>query len=178
MVLGPQNGFSILLFIVPLYVANASAMLIGKFFPSKPVDNGWKWLDRRPILGRGKTWSGGIGGIVCGSLAGILLYTAWNIPAFETLLGVPYPNAAVIISVGAIFGDMAGSFLKRRINLKPGHPSPVLDQLDFVVGGYVFLAYWYHPPFEELLVVALLTVVVHVASNFIAYKMGIKKVPW
>ena len=35
---------------------------------------------------------------------------------------------------GTVFGDLCGSFAKRRFNVERGKPFPVLDQLDYVLG--------------------------------------------
>ena len=41
--------------ILPAYVANASAVLVGG---GTPVDSGKNWKDGKRILGDGKTWRG------------------------------------------------------------------------------------------------------------------------
>jgi len=42
--------------------------------------------------------------------------------------------SGVLLSIGALVGDAAGSFIKRRLNISPGKHCMLLDQVDFVVG--------------------------------------------
>ncbi|GAH22107.1 unnamed protein product, partial [marine sediment metagenome] len=37
----------------------------------------------------------------------------------------------ILASYGAVIGDLAGSFLKRRFDIKSGAPFWIVDQLDF-----------------------------------------------
>lgn len=168
----------ILFLLIPLYVANGGAMLAGILFPTPPIDGGKKLPDGQFILGKGKTWSGTIGGIILGTLMGLLIQLLIQ-PTFEmTGTALFYPLFAFLIATGAIVGDMVGSFIKRRLLLASGSASPILDQLDFVVGAYLLTYAFYHPPALEVLVVCAFTIVSHTLSNYLAFKIGFKKVPW
>lgn len=63
-------------------------------------------------------------------------------------------------------------------------PLPGVDQLDFVAGslGLVFLlAYpWASKVFTPavLAVILVITPVLHLGTNFIGFKMGLKEEPW
>jgi len=83
-----------------------------------------------------------------------------------------------LLSIGAIFGDIAESFLKRRIGRESGSSLPLLDQLDFVIGGIVFTLALYVPGAIEIAAILLITLIIHVALNGAAYVIGVKKVPW
>jgi CDP-2,3-bis-(O-geranylgeranyl)-sn-glycerol synthase len=84
------------------------------------------------------------------------------------------------LSLGALLGDLAGAFVKRRLGIAPGGLLPVIDQVDFVVGAVLFslpvatsILSW------ELIVAALLiTPPLHLLTNFAAYKLGLKNNPW
>jgi len=80
-------------------------------------------------------------------------------------------------AVGMLAGTHLSSFFKRRVWLKEGSSAPVLDQLDFFVGGVIGLALsgFY---LADLPAMAILTFAVHLASNMIAYKTGLKDVWW
>ena len=56
--------------ILPAYVANASALLIGG---GTPIDFGKKWKDGRRIFGDGKTWRGLISGAFLGMTGGFAI---------------------------------------------------------------------------------------------------------
>ncbi|MFC6765980.1 CDP-archaeol synthase, partial [Natrinema soli] len=61
---------------------------------------------------------------------------------------------------------------------------PGLDQLDFVVVSLPLVALldfeWFQSWFtlEVILVVVVLTPVLHVTTNMIAYELGLKNEPW
>ena len=69
-------------------------------------------------------------------------------------------------------------FFKRRNKINQGEEVLFLDQLDFVIGGMIFGSLIYAPEFYEIIFVGAITLIVHKASNFIAYKIKLKKVPW
>jgi len=167
---------------LPAYVPNNVAVVVGG---GPPIDGGRTWGGRR-LLGDGKTWRGTAGGW----LAGVLLALALNRlePAASAALGVAlptFPLAAVLaLPVGAMLGDIAASFLKRRTGRERGAPFPGVDQLDFVVGALLvtFLAApgWFLTVFSLPVVAAVvvLTPVLHVGTNGIAYLLGLKDEPW
>jgi len=49
-----------------------------------------------------------------------------------------YISVGVILGFGALFGDLAKSFVKRRLNRKDGARFVPWDQLDYVLGIVVF----------------------------------------
>ncbi len=53
--------------VLPAYIANASALLVGG---GTPIDFGKNWKDGKRILGDGKTWRGLITGAVVGMIGG------------------------------------------------------------------------------------------------------------
>ncbi|MFW5929801.1 MAG: CDP-archaeol synthase, partial [Halobacteriota archaeon] len=84
----------------------------------------------------------------------------------------------------AILGDMGASFVKRRTGRERGRPMPPLDQLDFVVGAFAVTLPLAHDWFVEqftldvVLVVVVITPLLHVSTNFIAYQLGLKDEPY
>lgn len=157
-----------LILLLPAMVANATPVVVkGR----KPIDGGRLFIDGRRLLGDGKTWEGAAGGLAAGVLVALIL--DFIMPSKGLLV---LGSAAAL---GAIIGDIAGSFVKRRIGLERGAPAPLLDQLDFYVGALVMTALlgvrW------DLVVVVeagLTVALLHVASNIVAYLAGLKKVPW
>ncbi len=92
--------------------------------------------------------------------------------------------AAVALPLGAMVGDIGASFLKRRTGRERGAPFPGVDQLDFVVGalllGAVAAPGWFADTFTlpVLAVVVVVTPLLHVGTNGIAYVLGLKDEPW
>jgi CDP-2,3-bis-(O-geranylgeranyl)-sn-glycerol synthase len=115
-------------------------------------------------------------GILLGTFSGLLL---WNFfPAQALSLSADYPSYAFVLAFGAIAGDMAGSFLKRRISIERGKQAPLLDQLDFVIGGLVLGLFYFQPDVVQVLVLMLITPLIHNLSNRVAFILKLKNVPW
>lgn len=170
----PALMLYVILTAIPLYVANAAAMIFGG---KTPMDFGVIWKgDGLPLLGKGKTWKGSGMGILLGTFAGLL---AWYLFREWTRELTPnYLEYAFLLSVGAILGDMVGSFAKRRMRMERGKPAPLLDQLDFVVGGLVLGLPFVAPELIQVLVLVLITPIVHLLANRVAFVLKLKSVPW
>ncbi|WP_436929442.1 CDP-2,3-bis-(O-geranylgeranyl)-sn-glycerol synthase [Halosimplex halobium] len=167
---------------LPAYVPNNAAVLAGG---GRPIDGGRTWGGRR-VLGDGKTWRG----TAAGTAAGVALALALNAGsgAIADLLGVPaveFPLAAAVgLALGAMVGDIGASFIKRRSGRERGAPFPGVDQLDFVVGALALAAVldfgWVTATFTPpvLVTVLVVTPLLHVVTNGIAYLIGAKDEPW
>ena len=167
---------------LPAYVPNNVAVLAGG---GRPIDGGHRWNDRR-VLGDGKTWRG----TAFGTLAGVALALALNGVASTVSdgLGVGLPTfplaAMVALAFGAMLGDILASFLKRRTGRERGAAFPLVDQLDFVVVALALTALaaptWFTDIFTLDVVVAVLVItpLLHVLTNGIAYGLGLKNEPW
>ena len=126
--------------IFPAYVANGSAVLVGG---GTPVDFGKNWKDGKRILGDGKTWRGLFVGTFVGMTCGFGLSVAakyleiYGYLGLNDFLGFPL-MIPIIFSVcfGALFGDMAESFFKRRVGKKRGEDWIPFDQIDFLLGVF------------------------------------------
>jgi len=130
--------------IIPAYVANASAVLVGG---GTPIDFGKNWRDGKRILGDGKTWRGLISGTFIGMTAGFGLvvaasyiesseYSFLHLTNFE---GFPLMFPIIFsICFGALLGDIIESFFKRRIGKDRGDDWVPFDQIDFILGVLFF----------------------------------------
>ena len=179
---------------LPAYFANSSAVIFGG---GTPIDFGRNMPDGRRILGDGKTFKGLIGATCLGTAVGLVQSIGGT--SFSSILATlpiisiqfsayVFPQmsivAAFVLAAGTLFGDMAASFLKRRINIERGAQFPVIDQLDFVAGAwlfaYVFAHDWFIANFSLAVMAAviIITPLLHIATNILAYKLGLKDVPW
>ena len=167
---------------LPAYVPNNVAVLAGG---GKPIDGG-RTLGGRRILGDGKTWRGTAVGTAAGT--GLALGLTVVAPTASDLLGHALPAfpvlAGVGLALGAMLGDIGASFLKRRTGRERGAAFPGLDQLDFVVGALVcafaLATEWTATTFTApiLVVVLVVTPLLHVLTNVLAYALGLKDEPW
>ena len=162
--------------ILPAYVANPVPVVAGG---KAPVDFGKNFFDGRPILGPGKTWKGSAAGITAGTL----------VACIQILIGEHYGLSShgfvemsvtlgLLLSTGAIVGDLVESFFKRRIGFKRGQNLFLADQLDFLIGAILFASLEITISIPVLIVLFVLTPVIHRLTNIFAYKRGLKSVPW
>lgn len=84
----------------------------------------------------------------------------------------------ILIVIGALLGDLIGSFVKRRLSLDRGAQFPVVDQLGFVVVALFLAALIHIPSLGAIIFVLASTLFVHLFGNYIGYKIKLKKVPW
>jgi CDP-2,3-bis-(O-geranylgeranyl)-sn-glycerol synthase len=90
---------------------------------------------------------------------------------------------SVLSPLGALFGDLAGAFLKRRLGIAPGDLLPIIDQVDFVIGAILFSLPFFSLPltityWELAVAVIIITPPIHLLTNFLAYKLKLKENPW
>jgi CDP-2,3-bis-(O-geranylgeranyl)-sn-glycerol synthase len=163
-------------FIFPAYCANGTPVLAGG---GTKMDFGRNFVDGKRIFGNNKTFRGFFFGWGVGFGVGLVEGLVFGFESFPVLF-------ALLIPLGALLGDLTGAFIKRRIGIAPGGLLPIVDQVDFVVGAVVFslpLAFtgWQLgvTTFWQVAVTALLiTPPIHLFTNFLAYKMNLKKNPW
>jgi len=175
--------------VLPAYIANASALLVGG---GTPIDFGKNWRDGKRILGDGKTWRGFVTGAFVGMTCGFGLSVVAkyaNISGFDFLglsdfTGFPLMIPIIFsICFGALLGDIIKSFLKRRVGKARGENWIPFDQLDFIVGA-LFLSFvmawflqildvisynWFFENFTiwHVLTLFIITPFFHIFANFV-----------
>lgn len=148
-------------FFLAAYLANAAPVIFGG---GEPLDGGRVFLDHKPIFGSHKTVRGTISGIIVGSLTGLIQ---------------GHPLRGFLLSIGAVGGDLLTSFIKRRIDLKPGASFPIFDQLVFIIGAIALVSLVPPPPSRNMIIIIVIaTLPIHFLSNFFAFLLKMKKKPW
>ena len=163
-----EIGFLIieaLKFIFPAYCANGAPVLAGG---GLPMDFGKNFLDGKRILGKNKTFRGFFFGLLIGGLVGLVEVGLFGYPVLFSFVS----------PLGALIGDLAGAFLKRRLNISPGGLLPVIDQIDFVVGAVVFSLPLSIVSWQLAVVVLMITPPIHLFTNYLAYRLKLKSNPW
>ncbi|MCM8831424.1 MAG: CDP-2,3-bis-(O-geranylgeranyl)-sn-glycerol synthase [Candidatus Omnitrophica bacterium] len=169
----------LIFFILPAYVANSSPLILGGRFP---IDFNKNFFDKRPIFGKGKTYLGLVGGFFAGMLTSILeakifINTEFDIFASNIFI---YLEVGFLLSSGTLFGDLLGSFIKRRLGIKRGKPF-LLDQISFIIIALVFIyiaGFRYIFKIENILFLFIFTYIIHRIANHIAFILKLKNVPW
>lgn len=180
-------------FILPSYIANASAKLVGG---GTPLDFGKNWKDGKRILGDGKTIRGLLFGAFIGMIAGFTLvvaakYITYSDYAFLKLSdfeGFPLMIPIIFsLCFGALVGDTVESFFKRRIGKNRGEDWFFFDQIDFIAGALFFnfvfgillqltgalKVNWFLENFSlwHILFLFIITPFIHLTANFLHGKM-------
>lgn len=156
-------------FMAPAYCANMAP-------PFTRMWRGWN----RPIHER---WFGAhktVVGFGIGVIAGVLATAAQvSIGArfllFDPRYWIPFGLA---FGFGAMAGDTAKSFIKRRLRIAPGASWVPFDQLDFAIGTLLLVAPAVDLSVGDVLTILLMTFVGDIAVNRLAFRLGIKKYPW
>jgi CDP-2,3-bis-(O-geranylgeranyl)-sn-glycerol synthase len=169
-----------LLILFPAYAANGFPPLARG---SLPVDFNKKWSDGSRILGDGKTIEGLSIGVIAGTFVGVIESIVQpQINSYAETFGAQLPmmsfSIALLISLGTLFGDMGGSFIKRRLNLKRGKEVMFLDQWNFIIGSLLFIFLLTPITIWMVIIMLSITFVVHRVANIGGYALKVKKVPW
>ena len=160
--------FAALKFIFPAYCANATPVLAGG---GTKMDFGRSFYDGKRIFGNNKTFRGFFFGWAVGIGVGLAEGLVLGFQNYSVLF-------SVLIPLGALLGDLTGAFIKRRIGIAPGGLLPIVDQVDFVVGAIVFSIPLAIVSWELAVTVLLITPPIHLFTNYLAYKMKLKRNPW
>ena len=152
---------------IPTYVANSTPVLLGD---GAPIDRGRNFIDGRRILGDNKTDRGFVCGLLLGSVAALGEATLFANYALVTV--------GIVASFGALLGDLFGAFLKRRLDIPPGSPLPVVDQLDFIMGALLLSSPVLRITLGAAVILVIMTVPIHLISNAVAYRLRLKKHRW
>jgi CDP-2,3-bis-(O-geranylgeranyl)-sn-glycerol synthase len=161
-----QDLVSALYIIVPAYCTNGAPVIFGG---GRPLDFGKSLPDGNRVLGDNKTFRGILSGLVVGIIVGVFGQYLFSKNLFLIALSA---------SAGALLGDLAGAFLKRRVRIKPGDPLPVIDQLDFVLGAILVVSSFYTLSLGSVAVLVFVTPPLHFLTNVAAYHLGLKQNYW
>ena len=176
-------------YVLPAYIANGFAVF-AKFVKSRhSIDRGRLCRDDQPVFGPGKTWEGFLIGLCSGALFGLLqvfvapflfdlivMYLYLPLDLYPiVLLNVPL---VILVALGALVGDLIGSFFKRRLKIPRGRPAPILDQLDFLIMALLFGALVAPLPLVLTIFLLIVTPLIHLLANIIGYLLRLKQEPW
>jgi len=128
-------------------------------------------------LGKNKTYRGIYAGVAGGMLGSWLLWAlqlGWY--------GSQSLNIALLagglMGFGALLGDVIKSWFKRWKNIPSGRPFVPWDQLDFVLGGSLLAITVMPISWKIFLTALIITPLLHLLVNILAYHLKLKSVWW
>lgn len=162
-------------FFIPAGVANFAPLFAARTPGLKnwntPIDFG-KTFKGQPIFGKNKTWRGLLSGAVAGMIIGFLQYRVitFSVEPLGFILLV-----TGLMGFGALFADAVESFFKRQAGIKPGEKWFPFDQIDYIIGGLLFVVPFVDLSFADVARIFVLYFGLHLLFSFIAFKIGWKK---
>ncbi|MBN2042577.1 MAG: CDP-2,3-bis-(O-geranylgeranyl)-sn-glycerol synthase [Candidatus Aenigmarchaeota archaeon] len=137
----------------------------------------------KPVFGKGKTWEGLILGVIVGTAVGTIQmlafpYLPWGLSDVPLNIIPMGPILGFVLGLGAMLGDLGGSFIKRRLGMERGRPAPLLDQEDFMVGMLIVASLFVVLKWEWVVILLAITPVLHLIANGVAFLIKVKKVPY
>ncbi len=171
---------------LPAWIANAVPVILGG---GLPIDMGRNFIDGKRVLGDGKTIKGFASGVLFGTVIGaiqsfiapfLIAEVSHYVLVTPEMLSVLNLTVSIsfLQSIGALTGDMIGSFVKRRADIRSGNPAPVLDQLGFIIMALLFSSLLISPARQYTSILIMITLGVHCISNITGYTLGLKDKPW
>ena len=168
-------------FLLPAGFANMAPVICRKIeFLASSVDFG-KHLWGRRLFGHSKTWRGFVVGIIFATFVLAIqqaLYPLYLEYVGQTVIDYSVINIflwGLILGGGALLGDLAFSFFKRRLGMEPGIPWPIADQLDWVIGALALSATAAALSFSIWISAVLIYGPLHLVVNRISYWIGLQK---
>lgn len=129
----PQGREWVLMALLATFACDTAAFLVGRAWGRHPL---------APAISPGKTWEGGLGGLLVAPVAVLALSPLLRVPQ-----GIHWLLLGLLIGVVAQLGDLAESMLKRSLGVKdagswlPGHGG-LLDRMDSLLFSGVAVYYY------------------------------------
>lgn len=171
-----MSWLTAIIFFLPAGVANATPVFANKIPFIKnwqtPMDFGIKVGGKR-LLGSNKTWRGVFTGSTIAGLTALLVspWAHYDLPGLATF------GLGFLMGFGALFGDAIESAIKRQRGIPAGHSWFPFDQIDYILGGLLFLI-----PVASLSLATMTMILVtyfglHLITAYIGYLLGLKDRP-
>lgn len=168
-------------FILPAAFANSMGTLT-KWTKvlNVPVDMNRR-IDGKRIFGDNKTWRGVIFGVLAGTLIALVQGYLYELRTFRSISMVDYSHPILLgflMGLGDHVGDLFESFMKRRLDIRPGDPFIPFDQLDGPIGAMILSYPLTHISLKDATFVLLIWFVFHVITKHIGFWIGVDKRKW
>lgn len=166
---------------LPAYFANMAPVIVRNInLFSFPLDFNKK-INNKPILGKNKTFRGLFFGVIFAIIASYIQFELNQLDFFRYISFINYKNwilFGTLIGLGSLTGDSVKSFFKRRLGRIPGTKFVPFDQIDFVIGALVFIIPVFNLTLNIFVTSLLLSFVLHIIVNHIAFYLKIREEKW
>lgn len=154
-------------FMLPAYAANMTPPFV-RYWKS------WNPPIARRWFGAHKT----VLGFASGVCAAIVVAWLQSLIAWDESLVVADGWLGLRFGIGAMAGDSAKSFLKRRLGIPPGERWIPFDQLDFVVGALVLTWSRASLTWIDVGAIVVLTAAGQILVDHLGYWLHIRDTKW
>ena len=179
----PFSSFALKCFylMLPAYFANMAPVMVKRInLFAFPIDFNKK-LNKNPVLGKNKTFRGLIFGVIFAVIASYLQFRLYYAGFFREISFFDYQGWLLfgfLMGFGALAGDLVKSFFKRRLGIGSGAKFVPFDQTDFVIGALVFIMPVFDLTLKIFIVSLLLSFVLHIIVNHVAFYLKIRNEKW
>jgi len=153
--------------LVLLGVANGTPVFATKLFKNRfatPLDGGLKLADGRPLFGTSKTIRGILVSIACTTLAAPALGLGWTVGATS--------------AVGSVIGDLASSFVKRRLGFRVHAQAFGLDQVPEALLPLLLLRSRLELSVVDMAILVAAFILFEVVLSYVLFKLRIRDRPY
>ena len=153
--------------LVLLAVANGTPVIVKRVFGARAdhaIDCGMRLADGRFMFGPSKT----IRGVISSVIATALMAAAVGLTV----------HAGAVIALGAMGGDLASSFVKRRLGLEPSSKATGLDQIPEALLPCLLLSAILPLTAGDIAVIVLLFFGGEVILSALLFRAGVRDRPY
>lgn len=150
-----------------IIIANGAPILIRVPFNVRfklAVDFGKKLPDGQRVFGSSKTWLGIFSALAATSVA------AW-------LFGFSSQTGLLIASC-AVAGDLASSFVKRRLAMPPSSMAPLLDQVPESLFPALMVRELFNLDLATVILLVFIFIISELTLSLILYRWGLRNRPY
>jgi CDP-2,3-bis-(O-geranylgeranyl)-sn-glycerol synthase len=167
--------------LLPAYFSNMAPVIFKNVLNKLaiPVDLGKK-VNGKEMFGKNKTYRG----LIVGTLSGILIAYIQKVLYVNGIIQVSFIDFSnwlaigFLMGLGAMLGDLIESFAKRQFNIKSGSSFKPWDQIDFIVGAILLSSFVFSYRWLIIVTVLILTFMLHILVNHLAFYLHIRKEKW
>ena len=146
-----------------------------------PIDNGIK-LRGKALFGSNKTWLGAAI-YVLGTISVCILLSklVWNYSNVVHPIFRSNPiKLGLVVSLAYVLGELTNSFVKRRLNILPGHVSgkkiqKIIDNVDGIVFVAAAVIVLYGLTANYLVIAGIIGIILHKLTDVYMVHLGIKQ---